>query len=68
MSRKTLQIQMSVVDLDDSTVNEEKDVIISDDDADGASVHKGKIIHVFKLIKACAMKMYEGVEVYLHHS
>jgi hypothetical protein len=55
---------MNVVDLDNSTDNKENYVIISD----GTSVQKGKIILVFKLIKADAMKPYEGVEVYLHHS
>lgn len=54
----------NVVNLDNSTDNKEKDVIISD----GTSVHKGKIILVFKLIKADAMKLYEGVEMYLQHS
>jgi hypothetical protein len=60
-----------MVFLGDSADYKEKGVTISDencDDGNGASVHKGKIILVFKLMKVYIVNLYEGVEVCLHHS
>jgi hypothetical protein len=70
MSRKTSQI-LNLVDLGNRADCKEKDVIICDencDDDNGSSAHKGKIILVFKLIKAYTVKLYEGAEICLHHS
>jgi hypothetical protein len=55
-----------MVDLGNSVAYKEKDTIISDDSR--ASVDKGKIILVFKLMKAYVVNLYEGVKVRLRHS